>query len=241
MPALPVDLLLTCEHASRRIPRAYAPLFRGAEEALASHRGWDPGALELTRRLARTFDVTPVLARWSRLLVELNRSLGHPRLFSEFSRDLPPPEHQRLLERYYLPHRQAVEQAVAARIATGMRVIHVGVHSFTPQLDGVERRADVGLLYDPACAWERRLCVAWQRRLGQLEPALRVRRNYPYLGKADGLTTALRREFGATRYAGIELEVNQRFVGGAQWDDLCRAVAESAVATFALPSRAAPA
>lgn len=241
MPALPADLLLTCEHASRRIPPAYAALFRGADEVLASHRGWDPGALDLTRRLARTFAAEPLTARWSRLLVELNRSLGHPRLFSEFTRDLPVAERQRLLARYYHPHRQAVEQAVAARIATGRRVIHVGVHSFTPRLDGFERHADVGLLYDPACAWERRLCVAWQKRLSRLRPRLRVRRNYPYLGKADGLTTALRRQFGPTRYAGIELEVNQRFVGGPDWNDLCQAIAASAVATLALPNRAAPA
>jgi len=37
-----------------------------------------------------------------------------------------------------------------------------------------------------------------------------VRFNYPYLGKADGFTTYLRKQFPAN-YMGIELEVNQAF------------------------------
>jgi hypothetical protein len=37
-----------------------------------------------------------------------------------------------------------------------------------------------------------------------------VRRNRPYRGAADGLTTHLRRKLGP-RYLGIELEVSQRF------------------------------
>ena len=37
----------------------------------------------------------------------------------------------------------------------------------------------------------------------------RVRRNYPYLGKGDGLTTWLRRRFFSSEYAGVEIELNQ--------------------------------
>ena len=37
-----------------------------------------------------------------------------------------------------------------------------------------------------------------------------MRRNYPYAGKGDGLTSYLRRRFPPGAYVGIELEVNQR-------------------------------
>ena len=40
--------------------------------------------------------------------------------------------------------------------------------------------------------------------------ALNIRYNYPYLGKADGFTTYLRKQF-PTNYMGIEIEVNQKF------------------------------
>jgi predicted N-formylglutamate amidohydrolase len=44
-------LLLTCEHGDNRIPREYAALFEGTKDVIASHRGWDPGALDCARSL----------------------------------------------------------------------------------------------------------------------------------------------------------------------------------------------
>lgn len=43
----PLRLVLTCENADHRIPRAYASLFAGAKDVVLSHQGWDPGALSL--------------------------------------------------------------------------------------------------------------------------------------------------------------------------------------------------
>jgi hypothetical protein len=55
--------------------------------------------------------------------------------------------------------------------------------------------------------------------------------NYPYRGTADGLPTTLRRAHPDARYAGIEIEVNQRFPrrGGAAWARLRRILASSLV------------
>src|SRR5687767_303807 len=129
--------------------------------ALQSHRGYDPGALALARDLAKAFDAELVYSTTSRLLVELNRSAHHRNLFSEATRGLPPDERERLLQRYYRPYREWVEAQVAA--AAGEKTLHVSSHSFTPQLDGEVRRADIGLLYDPSRQSERDLCLAWQR------------------------------------------------------------------------------
>ena len=90
MPEPPPSLLFTCEHANHRIPAAYQIVARRAGPLLQSHRGFDPGTATLGRHLSRHFKAPLVLAQWSRLLVELNRSLHHPRLWSEFSRPLPP-------------------------------------------------------------------------------------------------------------------------------------------------------
>jgi predicted N-formylglutamate amidohydrolase len=88
------------------------------------------------------------------------------------------------------------------------------VHSFVPVLRGVKRTADIGLLYDPARRYESAVCTTWKRAFERCDPGLRVRRNYPYLGTADGLTTSLRRRFPADRYVGIELEMNQKLLAG---------------------------
>jgi predicted N-formylglutamate amidohydrolase len=211
-------LLLTCEHAGNRIPRAYASLFRGCRRLLAGHRGYDFGALACARGLRRRLQAPLLAGRYSRLLVDLNRSPAHPALFSERTRALSRPEKERLLARHYHPHRQEVEGWIRARVAAGGTVVHVAVHSFTPVLDGVARRADIGLLYDPARRSESALCRRWRAALRDAAGAgLVVRRNYPYRGVSDGLTRYLRTRFAAARYAGIELEINQRLLrnGGA--------------------------
>jgi len=79
-------------------------------------------------------------------------------------------------------------------------------------LDGRERRVDLSLLYDPARRAERALADAWTRGLTVAVPGWRIRRNNPYKGTSDGLTTTLRRSFPDPRYMGIEIEVNQRFL-----------------------------
>jgi predicted N-formylglutamate amidohydrolase len=101
-------------------------------------------------------------------------------------------------------------------------------------LDGKVRQADVGLLYDPRRERERALAARWKAAILERRPGLGVRFNYPYAGRADGLTTALRRRFPDERYAGIELEVNQRFPlsGGRDWARLRRVLSESLVAAL---------
>jgi hypothetical protein len=79
-------------------------------------------------------------------------------------------------------------------------------------LDGAVRLADIGLLYDPGRPGEAKLCAQWKKVLAATAPQFRVRRNYPYIGKADGLTAHLRQAFPTSAYVGIELEVNQDIV-----------------------------
>lgn len=197
-------VIVTCEHGGNRIPAAWAHLFEGAEAVLESHRGWDPGALRMARAIARRLGAPLFHATVSRLLVELNRSLGHPSLFSAFTRDLPRADRERILEEHYFPYRREAESAIAA----GGRVLHLSVHSFTPVLDGKVRSVDVGLLYDPARRAEKEFCLAWQAALERRLPGLRIRRNSPYRGASDGFTTYLRRRFPERRYLGVELEVS---------------------------------
>lgn len=207
-------MLITCEHGGARVPAAYARLFAGRTHLLTSHRGYDRGALPLARQLARAHGAAFIFSTTTRLLVDLNRSLGHPRLFSEITRPLPLCERDALIRRHWLPYRDAVATKLARLAAPGQRVVHVAVHSFVPVLRGHRRRLEVGLLYDPSRTPERCFARVWQRALGEDAPTLRVRSNQPYRGTADGLTTALRRRYRPDCYLGIELEVNQRLLAG---------------------------
>lgn len=223
----PLRLVLTCEHADHRIPRAYAHLFAGADEVVRSHRGWDPGALPLAKLLARKLEEPVHVTRWCRLLVEANRSSTNPGIWSRYTKSLPAAEREQVLALYWRPHRQVVEETVAASLARGERVVHVAVHSFTPVMDGVLRNADVGLLFDSRRRNESAFARRWAASLRARDPGLRVRHNYPYLGRADGLATALRRRHPASRYLGFELEVNQARSTARDWRRLGELLAAS--------------
>jgi predicted N-formylglutamate amidohydrolase len=162
--------------------------------------------------LARAFRAPIVTSTVNRLLIDLNRSIGHAQLFSAATRSAPARLRAKLVEQHYRPYRERVERLVRQAVSRGRRVIHVSSHSFTPELDGKLRCADVGLLYHPGRHGEAELCARWKASLAARAPQLRVRRNYPYAGKGDGLTSHLRRLFPPSKYVGIELEVNQGIV-----------------------------
>jgi predicted N-formylglutamate amidohydrolase len=214
--------LVTCEHGGNRIPSVYRYLFNDAHALLRTHRGYDAGALVFARELAKMLDVPFYISTISRLLIDLNRSIGHPRLYSEFTRGAPISVRREIMEQYYRPYRNEVESTIAQTIAQGHRVIHFSSHSFTPELDGKVRNTDVGFLYDPARPAEAELCRQWQATLRSQTSTIRTRLNYPYSGTADGFTVYLRRKFPADLYVGLELEINQKHVrqGGQQWIDL---------------------
>lgn len=222
-------LIVTCEHGGNQIPAAYRSLFRGQRELLQTHRGYDAGALTMARDLAAAFGAPLVASQTSRLLVDLNRSIGHPGLYSATTRALSRPTRDLIVADHYRPYRDAVESQVAGYVARGHRAIHISSHSFTPELNGKVRTADVGLLYDPGRPGEVELSSRWQSTLGALVPDLRVRRNYPYAGKGDGLTAHLRQRFPPGDYVGVELEINQRIVsaGGRAWRSLRRTLIDA--------------
>lgn len=216
-----MKLILSCEHGGNRLPRTFSKLF--SKRFLATHRGYDPGALALAREFSAATAAPLFYSTISRLLVELNRPLGHPQVFSS---NLPAKVREKLLARYYLPYWREIEAAV--RKASG-RVLHISFHSFTPQLRGERRSTDIGLLFDPSRRAEARFCRLWRDAILERNPRLRVRYNDPYDGTHPSVVASLREKFGERRYVGIQIEVNQKYPRGDElrWRALRNALVES--------------
>ncbi len=212
-----MKLVLTCEHAFPDIPEKYEELFTSDLEVFKTHEAYDPGAYDLFTDLVELADYTNH-QKIGRLLVESNRSLGHKNLFSRFSKGLTKLEKKEILETYYNPYRREVEDNIAQLIDVGNEVLHISVHSFTPVLNGIERNCDIGLLYDPGRKKEQEIALKWKKTILKDHAETRIRFNYPYLGKADGFTTSLRKRFQKD-YMGIELEVNQKWVKSNRMDE----------------------
>lgn len=205
-----VALIFSCEHGGYRIPPPFQDLFKNQKKILKSHRGWDPSALPIAKIFAKKLNAPLYFSQTSRLLIDLNRSPHHRQVFSEFSRGLSHHEKQFVFDQHYTPYRQQVENRIKHLLKSHKRVFHISVHSFTPVLNGEVRNCEIGLLYDPRRKIEKDLASRLSSHLKHSAPHLRVRKNYPYNGAADGFTTHLRKVFSKSRYCGLEIEFNQK-------------------------------
>lgn len=212
-------LVLTCEHASNALPPGFDPGV--GPDALASHLGWDPGAVDVARVVSARSGVPLLAGEWTRLFVDLNRSPEAPGAVPAESCGVPIPANARLsaserderLRRVQAPYRAAVLAAVERAVERAGACLHVSVHSFTPELHGRPRPFDAGVLFDPARPLE--VAVADVLLTGLRAAGRSARANEPYAGTEDGVTTWLRTRFAADRYAGIEVELNQELLATA--------------------------
>ncbi|PIB36255.1 hypothetical protein BFP72_13075 [Reichenbachiella sp. 5M10] len=204
-------IIISCEHAGNYVPLGYQHLFAQESEVLETHRGYDIGALDVAKYMAKQLGIHLHYQKISRLLIESNRSTTHPELYSEYSRGLSAEAKAILQAKYYNPYRTAIEQEINRAKANGSLCIHVSVHSFTPVLNGSERLVDIGLLFDDQRQPEQQFCHDWKPLLAAALPEQVVLYNCPYHGADDGLTTYLRTRFTPEEYLGIEIEINQKY------------------------------
>jgi predicted N-formylglutamate amidohydrolase len=208
------QVLVSCEHAGNLLPDG----MEASPELLALHIAWDPGALRIAECLAEMFGAPLHAGKYSRLVVDLNRTVGNSVLVRRrsdghripFNRDITEAEVQRRIERYYRPYRDAVSGGVARIIERHGRCVHLCIHTYTPALAGRMRGNDIGLLYDPHRDPEAPLVRELRHALAE-RTGLVVWLNRPYSGTADGILPRIREVHDAGAYVAIELEVNQKF------------------------------
>ena len=176
-------VLLTCDHASRRVPAALDQL--GLTEAvIARHIGWDIGAAAVTRRLAPLLDAPAVLAGYSRLVIDCNR---HPEDASSIPAEsdgtaipgnagLDDAARRARRTALFEPYHAAIDAQLARIAKTGLAPAVISVHSFTPQMKGFARPWHVGVLWDEDGRIATPLLAALS---AELDPAI-VGDNQPY-------------------------------------------------------------
>lgn len=180
--------LVTCDHASNRVPADIAggSLGIGLPD-MDRHIAYDVGAAGLSRALANALDSPCICSDFSRLVIDPNRGEDDPTLVMKLydgtivpaNRHVDAAEVERRLETLYRPYHQAYAQVAARRNDT----VIVAIHSFTPSLKGRGPRPwQVGVLYSHL---DTRLSIPLIMQL-QAEPDLCVGDNEPYAGHLPG-------------------------------------------------------
>lgn len=183
----PSRWLITCDHASNRVPDCVGGGSLGIAPAdMERHIAYDIGAAGVTLRLAARLNAPAILSDFSRLVIDPNRGEDDPTLVMKLydatlipvNRHVGAEEVERRLAAFHRPYHRALEELAERRAD---RVL-CAVHSFTPRLVGrAERPWHVGVLYshrDP------RLALSLLARL-RAEPGLCVGENEPYGGHLD--------------------------------------------------------
>lgn len=209
-------LVVSCEHASNARPAEFDTTGIAAAD-FETHAAWDPGARPVAERVAQRFGAPLVLGQWTRLFCDLNRSPTNLEVVPSMAfgvaiasnAALDPAARARRIAAHHAPYWDAVRGHIRAGLERADAVLHFSVHSFVESYQGRHREVDLGILVDPAAPLEAEISAHLQTHL----TGFLVRENEPYDGRADALTTALRGELPAARYAGVELEINQRHLG----------------------------
>jgi predicted N-formylglutamate amidohydrolase len=148
-------LIFLCDHASKELPEAYGSLGLPAR-LLATHIAYDIGAAPIVRALAARFGGAAILARWSRLLIDLNRGEDDPTLVMQLSdgsiipgnRAITPDEIARRIAAFHAPYHAAIAEEISLVRKTGILPVLVSIHSFTPVFKGHVRPWEFGILWD---------------------------------------------------------------------------------------------
>jgi predicted N-formylglutamate amidohydrolase len=207
-----IGLVLSCEHASWTLPPGVE--LGVSRDVLQSQSGWDHGAYDIAARLSEAVGLPVHTGAFTRMFVDLNRPADHPDSVPEVSYGAPVPGNAHLspgdraarLAMFHTPYWEAVRRDARARLVDCGAVLHFSSHTFSPDLDPVNRTYDVGVMYDPARMFESELA---ERLMFQMRAAgLSVRANQPYPGTGPAICTSLREELAGQRYAGIMLETS---------------------------------
>jgi predicted N-formylglutamate amidohydrolase len=171
------NILLTCEHASKRIPREYGLLGLTKEQLMNSKDWYDPGSLGIMRGLEKKIGASYIYSDVSRLVIDYNRRIDASNKYENsfhscpFKRDvlveidgedevvqIPDnvftnkknflKEERRRFNKYVIPY-----QKDGLAIANKIIKLHEDgcvflIHSFYPKYNGYKRTEDIGVLFE---------------------------------------------------------------------------------------------
>lgn len=177
-------LVINVDHASNRVPRRLAGLGVAAA-CLDTHIAWDAGAAQMALRLGELLDAPVILAGYSRLVIDCNRS---PRSAASIlavsdqvdipgNLNLRPEERELRRTMLFEPYHQALAHLLDQR---GPDAALLAMHSFTPVLQDYQRPWQLGVCYGN----DRRMAQIFLAELQALV-GLTIGDNEPYTVEPD--------------------------------------------------------
>ena len=207
--------LILCDHAGRVIPQRLGTLGVSAAD-MERHIAYDIGCEAVSLAMVAALDAVLIRQTYSRLVIDCNRTPGHPTSIPPVSDGTLVPGNAGVdaeaaaarVDEIFTPYQDAITAELDRRAAAGQASIVIGMHSFTPVYGGVSRPWQAGILHDRD--------PEFGLALGELlrEAGFLVGDNEPYqLSDESDYTIPVHAERRGLPY--VELEIRQDLIAGA--------------------------
>ena len=232
-----LPVLLVCDHASNRFPRSLGTMGLDYLDRV-SHVALDIGASSVSEAVAENLGATAVLCQYSRLIVDCNRNLIDESAFLNYSDGVEIPgnhnlqnhEKEKRASEIYWPYHNAIKDQSVRLKKHGIDPVVISIHSFTPVMNGEDRKWEIGVLWDkdPVTA------EIFLTRL--VEAGYFVGDNKPYSGKdPEDFTIDYHAESTGLPHVGIEISQNliNHDDGVERGSDILKEI----ISTYTIPSK----
>ena len=179
-------ILLIGDHASNAVPKALKNL--GLDDhVFGQHIAYDIGSKKLIHHLPQHLDAAALLAGYSRLVVDLNRSLEDDSVMPEISDNtvikgnlnMSQEHRNQRIRCFYTPYRTVIDRILARYRENQIVPAIISIHSFTPEMAGFSRPWHAGILWDK----DPRIAVPLMKNLRAHPDNFNVGDNEPYSGR----------------------------------------------------------
>ena len=147
-------IFLTCDHASNTIPKKLNSL-ELTGNILRSHRGWDIGALQVSRYISKQLKATLCYTNYSRLVIDCNRPLtvddSIPKsvdgVIIPGNSDIAIADREQRIAEIFEPYHDQIGKLLKEQLIQYPDTAYLAVHSFTPIMNGKIRPWDIGVTF----------------------------------------------------------------------------------------------
>jgi predicted N-formylglutamate amidohydrolase len=176
--------IIVCDHAASLLPKILEKKFGVSQQDMLKHIAWDIGTEDAALYISKKLDMPAFIAAYSRLVVDLNRDPAHAESIPSVSDHIAVPGNagisnaarQERLEALFWPYHNAITDEIDDWLARGKRPFILSIHSFTPEMDGIKRPWDIGILWNK----EEKLARTFIDALHKKHPEYLIGENEPY-------------------------------------------------------------
>lgn len=207
-------IVLSAEHAGKRIPKKYGTLGTTWREIRKSPDYCDVGIDELSRAIAKELKARCIVPKISRMILNLNKPPEHARLINPLIFGVTVPdnicisktERKYRITQFYRPYHTRLEKEIGISKKKHKRTFYISIHSFFHKTPKITRALDIGILY--RFKKDLKFCKSIERYLKK-KTKFRIAYNEPYSAfETAGYT--LEKYGNSRKITCMEFEVNDK-------------------------------